>query len=319
MTGSADSLKYMTRVAAIDCGTNSIRLLIAEVDGGAKTDLTREMRVVRLGQGVDETGLLVAEAIDRTLEACHEYAAAIEAIGADVVVFVATSAVRDARNADAFGDAVEAVLGVRPRVLSGTEEARASFEGATGEVADVLTAVIDLGGGSTEVVQGQAQPSFAHSFDLGSVRMTERFLHSEPPSVVEVTECMAYLDSVIAPVLAALPTSEELVGVAGTITTISAHSLALPTYDHDLIHLARIHVDDLRAACMSLVQMSVADRRALPFMHPGRADVIAGGALVLDRVLEHLPLATQEVVISEHDILDGIALAAAREVAQVAR
>ena len=304
-----------TSVAAIDCGTNSIRLLIAEVDGNTKTDHLRDMRVVRLGQGVDRTGRLAPEAVERTLEACREYQQVIEAMGVDVVSFAATSAVRDASNADEFGDAVEAVLGVRPQVLTGAEEARASFEGATGDVADVLTAVIDLGGGSTEVVQGRGAPSFSHSFDLGSVRMTERFLQTDPPTVGEVTECMGHLDAVIAPVLSGLPSTAEIVGVAGTITTIAAHSLALPSYDSELIHLARIHIDDVRAACVSLMQMPVADRRALPYMHPGRADVIAGGALILDRVLEHLPRETDELVVSEQDILDGLAWAAARSVA----
>lgn len=302
-------------VAAIDCGTNSIRLLIAEIEGDAKTDLLREMRVVRLGQGVDETGTLAPEAVERTLEACREYGGVIDAMGVDVVSFAATSAMRDADNAADFSDRVEEILGVRPRVLTGEEEARASFEGATGDVAEALTAVIDLGGGSTEVVQGRGAPTFSHSFDLGSVRMTERFLLTDPPSVAEVTACMTHLDAVLAPVLSRLEPSDEIVGVAGTITTIAAHSLALPSYDSEVIHQARIHVDDVRAACGSLMQMPVADRRALPFMHPGRADVIAGGALILDRVLEHLPRTTEELVVSEQDILDGIAWAAAREVA----
>lgn len=302
-------------VAAIDCGTNSIRLLVAQVDGGTKTDLLREMRVVRLGQGVDETGTLAPEAVERTLEACREYGGVIDAMGVDVVSFAATSAMRDADNAADFSDRVEEILGVRPRVLTGEEEARASFEGATGDVAEALTAVIDLGGGSTEVVQGRGAPTFSHSFDLGSVRMTERFLLTDPPSVAEVTACMTHLDAVLAPVLSQLEPSDEIVGVAGTITTIAAHSLALPSYDSEVIHQARIHVDDVRAACGSLMQMPVADRRALPFMHPGRADVIAGGALILDRVLEHLPRTTEELVVSEQDILDGIAWAAAREVA----
>ncbi|MFO6451551.1 MULTISPECIES: exopolyphosphatase [unclassified Aeromicrobium] len=302
-------------VAAIDCGTNSIRLLIAEIDGDAKTDLLREMRVVRLGQGVDETGTLAPEAVERTLEACREYGGVIDAMGVDVVSFAATSAMRDADNAADFSDRVEEILGVRPRVLTGEEEARASFEGATGDVAEALTAVIDLGGGSTEVVQGLGAPTFSHSFDLGSVRMTERFLLTDPPSVAEVTACMTHLDAVLAPILSRLEPSDEIVGVAGTITTIAAHSLALPSYDSEVIHQARIHVDDVRAACGSLMQMPVADRRALPYMHPGRADVIAGGALILDRVLEHLPRTTEELVVSEQDILDGIARAAAREVA----
>ncbi|GAA2079814.1 Ppx/GppA family phosphatase [Aeromicrobium tamlense] len=302
-------------VAAIDCGTNSIRLLIAEIEGDAKTDLLREMRVVRLGQGVDETGTLAPEAVERTLEACREYGGVIDAMGVDVVSFAATSAMRDADNAADFSDRVEEILGVRPRVLTGEEEARASFEGATGDVAEALTAVIDLGGGSTEVVQGLGAPTFSHSFDLGSVRMTERFLLTDPPSVAEVTACMTHLDAVLAPVLSRLEPSDEIVGVAGTITTIAAHSLALPSYDSEVIHQARIHVDDVRAACGSLMQMPVADRRALPYMHPGRADVIAGGALILDRVLEHLPRTIEELVVSEQDILDGIAWAAAREVA----
>lgn len=302
-----------TSVAAIDCGTNSIRLLITDVDGDTKTDHVREMRIVRLGQDVDRTGRLAPEAIERTLQACREYARMIEAMGVDVVSFAATSAVRDASNADEFADGVEAVLGVRPQVLSGREEAMASFEGATGEVAGVLSAVIDLGGGSTEVVHGVGRPTFSHSFDLGSVRMTERFLATDPPGVGELTECMAYVDAVIAPVLSPLEPVESVVGVAGTITTIAAHSLALPSYDSEAIHLARIHVDDVRAACSSLMQMPLIDRRALPFMHPGRADVIVGGAIILDRMLEHLPLNTDELVVSEHDILDGIAWKAARQ------
>lgn len=302
-----------TSVAAIDCGTNSIRLLITEVDGATKTDQLREMRIVRLGQDVDRTGRLAPEAIERTLQACREYGRVIETMGVDIVAFAATSAVRDAANAADFADQVEAVLGVRPQVLTGQEEAFASFEGATGDVADVLTSVIDLGGGSTEVVHGLGAPTFSHSFDIGAVRMTERFLHTDPPSVGELTECMAYLDAAISPVVKDLDPSDEVVGVAGTITTIAAHSLALPSYDSEVIHLARIHIDDLRSACGSLMQMPLVDRRALPIMHPGRADVIAGGAIILDRVLEHLPLNTDELVVSEHDILDGIAWRAARQ------
>ncbi|HPU12987.1 MAG TPA: Ppx/GppA phosphatase family protein [Aeromicrobium sp.] len=300
------------RVAAIDCGTNSIRLLITQIDGKHKVDELRQMRVVRLGQGVDETKTLAPEAIERTLSVCREYAAAIEAVGVDVVSFAATSAVRDAANAHEFSDAVEQILGVRPQVLSGEAEARASFEGATGESAQVLTTVVDLGGGSTEVVQGIGAPTFAHSFNLGSVRMTERFLHVDPPTVDEVAACMDYLDAQLVPILAPLEPSAQLVGVAGTITTIAAHALNLDSFDHERIHLARIPLAQLRDACLSLVQLPVADRRALPYLHPGRADVIGGGALVLDRVLEHLPLACDEVLISEHDILDGIAWTAAR-------
>ncbi len=300
------------KVAAIDCGTNSIRLLITQISGQTKVDEARQMRVVRLGQGVDETKTLAAEAIERTLAACREYASAIEAAGVDVVSFAATSAVRDASNAAEFADAVEQILGVRPQVLSGEAEARASFEGATGESAQVLTTVVDLGGGSTEVVQGLGEPTFAHSFNLGSVRMTERFLLTDPPTGEEVSACAEYLDAELTPMLGQLEPSAQFVGVAGSITTIAAHALKLDSFDHERIHLARIPIAQLREACLSLVRLSVADRRVLPYMHPGRADVIGGGALVLDRLLEHLPLACDEVLISEHDILDGIAWAAAR-------
>jgi exopolyphosphatase/guanosine-5'-triphosphate,3'-diphosphate pyrophosphatase len=296
-----------TRVAAIDCGTNSIRLLVSDVGGDRKTDLVREMRIVRLGQDVDRTGRLADAAIERTLTATREYAGLIGMLGATEVRFCATSAVRDADNADELGDAVEAVLGVRPVVLGGLDEARASFLGATRELDHARTLVVDIGGGSTELVVGTGEDiEWSVSLDVGSVRLTERFLADDPPSVAEVTDCMRHLDSVLAPTVAGLEPVGAFVGVAGTVTTVAAHALALPSYDSDAIHGARLALGDVRAACLSLVQMSVADRRALPFMHPGRADVIGGGALILDRLVHLVPLATDTLVVSEHDILDGI-------------
>lgn len=300
--------EHRARVAAIDCGTNSIRLLITDLDGEVKSDLLREMRIVRLGEGVDRTGHLGEEAVARTLGATREYAELIAMFGVTDIRFCATSAMRDADNGSELEDAVEGILGVRPEVLAGADEARASFLGATRDLEHVRTLVVDIGGGSTELVVGSGDEiEWSVSLDIGSVRMTERFLASDPATVAEVTACMDHLDSQLAPVVAQLAPVSSFVGVAGTITTVAAHSLALPSYDSATIHGARLDVDDVRGACLSLVQMSVADRRALPFMHPGRADVIGGGALILDRLSELLPLDTSALVVSEHDILDGIA------------
>ncbi|TXL57360.1 Ppx/GppA phosphatase family protein [Aeromicrobium terrae] len=293
------------RIAAIDCGTNSIRLLITDLSD-QQHDLVREMRIVRLGQGVDATGRLDRAAIDRTLQATREYAELITTLGADVVRFCATSAARDAENADEFSAEVESVLGIRPQVLTGEEEAAASFLGATRSLAGGRALVADIGGGSTELVVGQdGTVEWSTSLDIGSVRLTERFLPSDPPGVTELTDCMTYLDGVLKPALDGLAAVDTMVGVAGTVTTVAAHALELPSYDRDALHGARLDVDVLRNACISLAQMSVADRRALPFMHPGRADVIGGGALILDRLLDHVDIGS--VLVSEHDILDGIA------------
>ncbi|NRQ48224.1 Ppx/GppA phosphatase family protein [Aeromicrobium stalagmiti] len=296
------------RVAAIDCGTNSIRLLISDIDGDTKSDLLREMRIVRLGQDVDRTGHLAEEAVARTLGATREYAELIAMFGVTDIRFCATSAMRDADNAADLEDAVEGILGVRPEVLAGVDEARASFLGATRDLEQVRTLVVDIGGGSTELVVGSGDEiEWSVSLDIGSVRLTERFLSGDPAPVNEVTDCMAYLDGIIRPVLAGLAPIGSFVGVAGTVTTVAAHSLALPSYDSETIHGAKLALDDVQAACLSLVQMSVADRRALPFMHPGRADVIGAGSVILDRLVELLPLDTDTLVVSEHDILDGIA------------
>jgi exopolyphosphatase/guanosine-5'-triphosphate,3'-diphosphate pyrophosphatase len=297
-----------TRVAAIDCGTNSIRLLISDVGPDDKTDLVREMRVVRLGEGVDETGHLSPAAIDRTVTATREYAELIGLFGATEVRFCATSAMRAADNGAELEDAVEQVLGVRPVVLAGVDEARASFLGATRDLEPARTLVVDIGGGSTELVVGTAEDiEWSVSLDVGSVRLTERFLPGDPAPVAEVTECMRHVDALLAPVVSGLEPVGAFVGVAGTITTVTAHALDLPSYDSEAIHGATLALADVQEACLSLVRMSVADRRALPFMHPGRADVIGGGALILDRLIELVPLSTDVMVASEHDILDGIA------------
>jgi len=283
-------------------------LLISDIADDHKTDLLREMRITRLGEGVDHSHHISEEALDRTLMVVREYAELIAMFGATDVRFCATSAVRDADNADAFGDGIEGILDVRPVVLAGVDEARASFLGATRDLERTRTLVVDIGGGSTELVVGAGDEiQWSVSLDVGSVRLTERFLAGDPPSVAEVTDCIRHLDSVLRPVVAQLDPVDTLVGVAGTVTTIAAHALALPSYDPTRIHLARLSIDDVHAACRSLVQMSVADRRALPFMHPGRADVIGGGALILDRLVDLLPLSTDTIVVSEHDILDGIA------------
>ena len=301
------------RVAAMDCGTNSLRLLVTDVHGDEKRDVVREMRVVRLGQGVDETGRFHPDALDRTLSVTREFGELATVLGAQRIRFCATSAARDAANADELNDGVESILGVRPEVLTGEAEAHASFLGATrGTTGSAL--VVDIGGGSTELVVGaDGDVGWSHSFDVGSVRLTERFLPSDPVSIDEVTALEAYLDGLLGPTVSSLEPVTTLVGVAGTITTVAAHALELPSYDSAAIHGAEISVDDLRTACLSLLRMSVADRRALPFMHPGRADVIGAGAMILDAVLDAVPLATDTVTVSEHDILDGIAWGAAAQ------
>lgn len=296
------------RVAAIDCGTNSIRLLISDIVGDDKTDLVREMRIVRLGEGVDKTGHLAGEAITRTLMATREFASLISTLGVDRIRFCATSAARDADNAEEFSDAVEAIIGVRPVVLSGEEEAQAAFLGAAGDLPVARTLVVDIGGGSTELIVGTGDDvEWSVSLNIGSVRMTERYLASDPPTVAEASDCLAYLDTVLDKVIGEIAPIETFVGVAGTITTVAAHTLAIPSYDSEAIHHTELTLGDVSNACISLARMSVADRRALPFMHPGRADVIGGGALILDRLIERLPLRTETLLISEHDILDGIA------------
>jgi exopolyphosphatase/guanosine-5'-triphosphate,3'-diphosphate pyrophosphatase len=304
------------RVAAIDCGTNSIRLLIADLDASAGTlvDVDRRMEVVRLGQGVDRTGEIAPEAMARTLEATARYAELGKAAGVSAVRFVATSASRDARNATEFVDGVQAILGVVPEVVAGSEEAALSFTGATGGLAPGggPYLVVDLGGGSTEVVLGESgSVEAALSVDIGCVRLTERHLRSDPPTADELAAALVDIDAALNRVAEQVPLAlaRTLVGVAGTVTTITAHALGLEKYDSEAIHGATLPVDRVLAACDELIAMPRAERAALGFMHPGRVDVIGAGALIWRRLVERVSALAPvtEVVASEHDILDGIA------------
>ena len=303
----------MTRVAALDCGTNSLRLLISDVDGTQLTDVVREMEIVRLGEGVDKTGRFAPAALDRTFAALQRYAAEIEQHGADRVRMVATSATRDAANRDEFLDGVVARLGVEPEVVSGDEEAALSFTGATAELRGTGRfpapyAVCDIGGGSTEFVVGDDSGVFAaRSVDVGCVRMTERHLRDDPPTAEQIAAATADVDAAIALAATTVPLGEArtLVGLAGSVTTVAALVLGLPAYDAARIHHARLSAAEVAETAAMLLAMPRAERAGLGPMHPGRVDVIGAGALVLDRVLRVGGF--DEVVVSEHDILDGIA------------
>lgn len=311
----------MTRVAAIDCGTNSIRLLVADVDpaAGTLTDVVRRMEVVRLGQGVDRTGRIAPEALERTLDATRRYAAECRELGVEAVRFVATSASRDAENRDEFVAGVRDALGVEPEVIGGVEEAALSFRGATGVLGGRHAGpylVVDLGGGSTEVVLGEHTPDAAYSMDVGCVRITERHLRTDPPTDAEVAAAQADVRAALDLAARHVPFGKAatLVGLAGSVTTVTAHALRLPAYDPAAIDGAVLPVADVVAACDDLLVRDRASRAALGFMHPGRVDVIGAGALVwrevVDRVRAEVAAAggeLTEVVTSEHDILDGIA------------
>lgn len=309
------------RVAAIDCGTNSIRLLIADRDGGRLTDLHREMRIVRLGEGVDATGRFAADALARTEAALRDYAELLRHFDVGRVRMVATSATRDAANRDRFFAMTATVLGaVVPgavaEVISGAEEAALSFAGAVGDLNPMSPApfvVVDLGGGSTEVVLGDfAGVQASYSADIGCVRMTERCLHSDPPTAAEVAQARVVVRERLAPALQAVPVQQARtwVGLAGTFTTIAALAHRLPAYDSDAIHLSRVPFADLLAVCDELIGMTRNQRAALGPMHEGRVDVIGGGAIVVQELAAAIGDRTTigELVVSEHDILDGIAL-----------
>ena len=315
-----------SRVAAVDCGTNSLRLLVADVDRdrAGVTDVARRMEVVRLGQGVDQTGRLAPEALERTIGVLRDYAGLITRSGAQAVRMVATSATRDADNAAEFVYRVKEVLGVAPEVLTGSEEAMLAFTGATAELAGADDGapylVADIGGGSTEfvlggaasvapaAVTGRAESAVrAISVNIGCVRMTERHLHGDPPAVQEVAAATADIDAALDTVAAALPVRQAgtLVGLAGSVTTVAAIAMGLPAYDAARLHHARVAVADVHAVTRGLLAQTRAARAAVGVMHPGRVDVIGGGALVLDRVMARFGFG--EVLVSEHDILDGIA------------
>jgi len=313
----------VTRVAAIDCGTNSIRLLVADCDPatGELVDLDRRMTIVRLGQGVDRTGRLAPEALERTFAACREYAAVIKELGAERLRFVATSASRDAENRDDFVRGVLDILGVEPEVISGDQEAEFSFTGATAELQgrdDLATPylVVDIGGGSTEFVVGNAHVRAARSVDVGCVRMTERHLVregvvSDPPSEAQIAAMRADIEAALDLAEETVPLREArtLVGLAGSVTTVSAIAQELPEYDSERIHHSRISRAKVREITEWLLHSTHAERATVPSMHPGRVDVIAAGALVLLSIMERID--AEEVVVSEHDILDGIAFSVA--------
>ena len=303
----------MTRVAAVDCGTNTIRLLVADLDPGTgrEHELVREMRIVRLGQDVDRTGRFADEALERTFAAVDEYAEVIAAQDVEAIRFCATSAARDAQNGDEFAAGVASRLGVRPEVVTGSEEAQLSYDGATrGLVGSDLPPpflVVDIGGGSTELIlgDGHGQVRAARSLDIGSVRMTERYLRSDPPARDEVAAASGEIAATVATSGVPLSDARTVIGVAGTITTVAAGVLDLDEFDRAAIDQARLAVADVHALTERLLAMTVPERKTLPYMHPGRADVIAAGALILDEVLRRTSIDT--LLVSEADILDGIA------------
>ena len=321
--------RAVTRVAAIDCGTNSIRLLIADVPpSGAHTDLLRRMEVVRLGEGVDATGHLAPQAIERTRRVLAEYAAAARELGADAVRMVATSASRDAANRADFEDMVQATLGQLPDVVPGHEEAELSFLGATASLAAAAGAhgaappeppflVVDIGGGSTEFVVGTAEPEGVLSIDVGCVRLTEAWLHSDPPTPEELSQAISVVRAHLADVELYLPSAgaaRTLVGLAGTVTTVAAVEMGLATYDRDRIHHYRLTRDAAEEVFRTLATEPAAERRHNPGLEPGRVDVIVGGAAVLVSVMRHFGF--DEMLVSEADILDGLVRAQADDVSK---
>jgi exopolyphosphatase/guanosine-5'-triphosphate,3'-diphosphate pyrophosphatase len=309
----------MVRVAAIDCGTNSVRLLVADLTADTLTDVHREMRIVRLGQDVDATGRLAPDAVERTRLALADYTGIARRAGAQRVRMVATSATRDATNREDFFTMVRQTLGTDAEVITGDEEARLSFTGAVGglDPADGPFMVVDVGGGSTEVVLGdwdgtRVHVTAARSVNVGCVRITERHLHSDPPTPEEVSAAERFATQTLQEVFAEVPVRQARtwVGVAGTVTTLSAIAQRLPAYDPERTHLSRLSLECLRGTAEYLLASTHQQRAANPVIHPGRVDVIAGGALIVRVLAEelHTRAGITELVVSEHDILDGIAL-----------
>jgi exopolyphosphatase/guanosine-5'-triphosphate,3'-diphosphate pyrophosphatase len=316
------------RVAAIDCGTNSLRLLIADVDPASHrlTDVQRRMEIVRLGEGVDATGRLAPDALARTFAMLGEYARAIADSRATAIRLVATSATRDASNAEEFTAGVQRILGVDPEVITGADEAYLSFSGATAELGsdsqpgapesigrpEPPFLVVDIGGGSTEFVFGEADADSQHglsavSINIGCVRLTERHLHDDPPTRDQIAGATEDIDAALTTVADFVPagSARTLVGLAGSVTTLTAIALGLTAYDPARIHHARISAHRVHDVTADLLGKNHAQRAAMPVIHPGRVDVIGAGALVLDRVMDRFGFS--EMVASEHDILDGIA------------
>jgi exopolyphosphatase/guanosine-5'-triphosphate,3'-diphosphate pyrophosphatase len=298
------SVRKISKVAAIDCGTNSIRLLISE-DG---REIVREMEIVKLGEGVDRTKNFSPIAVERTLIALRRFKALIDHHKVERVRFCATSATRDAQNREIFTVPVEAILGVAPEVIVGIEEARLSFLGATSDlpISDAPFLVVDIGGGSTEFVLGERSVQSAISVDIGCVRMTERHFTNDSPTEQEIASTRLDIDRAIDQVETEVPISSArtLVAVAGTATTVAAAALKLPTYDREAIHGARISAERTFEISNWLLSMNKKERADLGFMHPGRVEVIAAGALVLAEILKRTGV--KEFIASERDILDGI-------------
>lgn len=313
----------MTRVAAIDCGTNTLRLLVADLDVAAQRadEVERRTAIVRLGEGVDRTGSFADAALERTFGVLDDYARLIGDLGVERVRMVATSAARDVADRASFEDGVRARVGVVPEVISGDEEARLTYDGTLRGLVGVdgvqdPVVVLDIGGGSTELVTSAepaeppgkpTQPTrvVGRSLDIGSVRLTERFLASDPPSPDEIRATVRQVDDALDRLPPELTKAGTLVGVAGTTRTVAAVALELPTYDRARLHLVRLPAAQVHDVRDRLLAMTVAERRAIPSMHPGRADVIGAGAIVLAACVDRL--GAGEVLVSRHDILDGVA------------
>jgi exopolyphosphatase / guanosine-5'-triphosphate,3'-diphosphate pyrophosphatase len=311
-------IRPAVRVAAVDCGTNALKLLVADLDPSAGTqhDLVRELHVTRLGQGVDRTGVLAPAALARTLAVLDGYAATARRLGVERVRCCATSAARDARNGAELAAGVRDRLGVTVEVLTGPQEAALSYAGVVRGLQQVghqvglpradPVLVVDIGGGSTELVLGEgARVLAAASADVGAVRLTERYLADDPPTAAQRDAAAAAADVALTALAVRPADARTLVGVSGTAVTVAAHALGLSSLDADRLHGARVGAASVRASCAALLAAGVSERRAMPVMHPGRADVIGGGAVVLDRVLAGALV--DELVVSTHDVLDGIA------------
>ena len=299
----------MSRVAAIDCGTNSIRLLIADVTGGNFKEVVRTMEIVRLGQGVDQNKSFHPDAISRTLAAVEQFAQLTASKGVEKIRFCATSATRDASNRQLFTNGVKKILGTEVEVIPGEEEAALSFIGSTKELSknDGPFLVVDIGGGSTEFVFGSEKVEFAKSVNIGCVRMSERHLNLQPPTMAQIAEAIIDIDLAITHAAKVVPISQakSLVAVAGTATTVAAAALKLAEYDRYLIHLSRISAPSVHQVAAMFQSMNKDQIAALGYMHPGRVDVITAGALVLSRIMA--ATGASEFIASESDILDGIA------------
>jgi exopolyphosphatase/guanosine-5'-triphosphate,3'-diphosphate pyrophosphatase len=301
----------MKRVAAIDCGTNSIRLLISDIDTSTNTatDVVREMRIVRLGEGVDKTNAFSPRALERTFKAVEEYDKLLLKHNVEHVRFVATSATRDAQNKAMFIKGVIDRLRIVPEVIAGVEEAALSFDGATRSLRQKHSApflIIDLGGGSTELVIGDKEPTGAYSMDVGCVRMTERHTPGGNPTKEQEEAIRTDVRNAlkVAGTKVDWETAKTVVGVAGTITTVAAHVLNLKTYDPDVLHGASITAEQVSQTAQDFITLTPAQRGALPYMHEGRIEVITAGSIVLDEVMKGI--GAQTLIASERDILDGV-------------